>query len=392
MALFAVSIILTPSLYAAEADTDSEFYLRDEEFNLKDVLRFKSADEAFSLRIGGRLHADAAWFRNDDNDVLNKDSQDSEFRRARLFVSGKALDDWRYRFEYDFAANHDFKIKSAWVGYNGFKPFTIRAGNILEPFSLEALTSSNNITFMERALPKAFSPDYKVGALVNTYGENWSAAAGLFDGNIRNGSNDGWGAAARVTAAPIRSKHRLLHLGAAVEYREPDTVNYNSRPEANLADRLASTGTLSDVDKTISVGLESAAVYGPFSLQGEYMQVSVERNNQRSDPDFNGWYVFGSWFVTGEHRRYNSKKGTFKQIRPKSEYGAWELAARYSAVDLEDKTVTGGEENNLTLGVNWYLNRYIRFMANYVRTDASPDSSGNSESPDIFQLRGQLVF
>ena len=79
-------------------------------------------------------------------------------------------------------------------------------------------------------------------------------------------------------------------------------------------------------------------------------------------------------------------------IKPKSKYGAWELAARYSEVDLEDKTVTGGEEDNTTLGVNWYLNRNIRFMANYVWTNADPDSRGNSESPNIFELRAQVVF
>ena len=382
----------TASLYAADAETDSEFYLRDEEFNLKKALTFKSADGDFSLRLGGRVHADAAWFSDDSDDVLNDDSRDAEFRRARLFVSGKILDDWRYRFEYDFAADDDYRIKAAWVGYNGFKPFTIRAGNVLEPFSLEAMTSSNNITFMERALPKAFTQNYKLGILMNTYGDNWTAAAGLFDGNIQNGSNDGWGVAARVTGAPVRSKRRLLHIGAALEYREPDEVNYSTRPEANLADRLTRTGTLHDVDNTITAGLESAAVYNSFSLQGEYMQVSVERNKQRSEPDFSGWYMYGSWFATGEYRRYNAKKGAFKQIRPKSRYGALEIAARYSEIDLEDENITGGEEDNITLGVNWYLNRNIRFMANHIWVDTDPDRNGNSESPNIFQLRAQALF
>lgn len=392
LAIFLAAIISMANVYAADAKNDSEFYLRDEEFDLKKALTFKSADNNFSLRLGGRIHADAAWFGDNSNDVLGNDSSDQEFRRARLFVSGKVYDDWRYRFEYDFAADSDFRIKAAWVGYNGFKPFTIRAGNVLEPFSLEAMTSSNNITFMERALPKAFTQNYKLGVLMNTYGKKWSAAAGVFDGNIKNGSKDGWGVAARVTGAPVKSKRRLIHVGAAAEYREPDEVNYSTRPEANLADRLARTGTLQDIDNTITLGVEGAAVYNSLSLQGEYMQVSVERSNQRGNPDFNGWYVFGSWLITGEHRRYNSKKGSFKQIRPKSKYGAWELAARYSAVDLEDKSVTGGEEDNITLGLNWYLNRKIRFMANYIWVDADPDSSGNDESPNIFQLRAQVVF
>ena len=392
LAIFTMALTATAGLFAADAETDSEFFLRDEEFNLKKALTFKSANRDFSLRLGGRVHADAAWFSDDSDDVLNNDSRDTEFRRARLFVSGKAFDDWRYRLEYDFASDHDYQIKAAWIGYKGFKPVTIRAGNVLEPFSLEAMTSSNNITFMERALPKAFTQNYKLGILMNTYGDNWNAAAGLFDGKIRNGSKDGWGLAARLTGTPVRHKRRLLHLGAALEYREPDEVNYNTRPEANLANRLASTGTLGDVDNTLTTGLEAAAVYGSFSLQGEYMQVSVERDKQRSDPDFDGWYISGSWLITGEHRRYNAKQGSFKQIRPKSKYGAWELAARYSEIDLEDKSVTGGEEDNFTLGLNWYLNRNIRFMANYIRVDADPDSSGNSESPDIFQLRAQAVF
>lgn len=392
LALFIVASTSTTSLFAEDSATDSEFYLRDEEFSLKKALRFKSDDGDFSLRLGGRVHADAAWFSDDSNDALKDDSQDQEFRRARLFLSGKALDDWRYRFEYDFAADHDYRIKAAWIGYNGFRPVTIRAGNILEPFSLEAMTSSNNITFMERALPKAFTQNYKLGVLMNTYGDNWSAAAGLFEGNIKDGSKDGWGVTARVTGTAFRKKRRLLHFGAALEYREPDEVNYSTRPEANLANRLARTGTLHDVDNTITAGLESAAVYNSFSLQGEYMQVNVERNKQRSDPDFDGWYVYGSWFATGEYRRYNAKKGTFKQIRPKSRYGALELAARYSEVDLEDKNITGGEEENITLGINWYLNRNMRFMANYIWVDADPDRYGNSESPNIFQLRAQAVF
>lgn len=388
-----VAIIAAGSLHAAGADAESEFYLWDEEFSLREALTFKSADGANTLRIGGRLHLDAAHF-DDDKTRLNDDSTDAEFRRARLYAAGKLYDDWRYRFEYDFAANSDYRVKSAWVGYRGFKPVSIRAGNVLQPFSLEAMTSSNVITFMERGLPYAFSPNYRLGALVNTYGEHWSGAVGLFGGAVRGGSvgEDGKGAAARLAVAPVKDKRRLLHFGASLLYQDPDEARYRSRPEAHLSDeRLVNTGTLRDVDNTFTWGLETAGVYGPLSLQAEYMQVSVNRDG-RSDPDFNGWYVYGSWFMTGEHRRYNARKGTFKQVRPKSKYGALELAVRYSTLDLEDENITGGEEKNLTVGLNWYLNRNFRLMANYVRADADPNSGGIDETPNIYQLRAQLVF
>jgi len=388
----ALVALFPAALHAAGSEGESEFYLKDEEFSLKDALSMHSEVKRFSLRFGGRLHADAAWFDGNDKDALNNDSRDSEIRRARLFASGRMFDDWRYRFEYDFAADQDFRIKDAWIGYSGFKSVTIRAGNVQEPFSLETMTSSNNITFMERALPYAFVQDYKLGGLVNTYGDNWSAAAGVFDGNIQNGSKDGWGVAGRVTGAPVRNQGRLLHIGAAVEYRVPDQVRFGSRPEAHLADRLVSTGTLHDVNSTLSTGLEAAVVIGSFSLQSEYINVAVERGNQRSDPSFDGWYVYASWFPTGENRRYNAKKGAFSQIKPKSKYGALELAARYSEVDLEDENITGGEEHDTTVGVNWYLNRNVRLMANYVWVNADPDSAGGSADANIFEMRAQVIF
>ncbi len=397
-AIFLLTIISATSPYAADTVKDSDFHLRDGEMDLKQASSFKSSDEGFFLLLGGRIQGDATWFLDDSDHVLGGNSRDSEFRRARLFASGKAFYDWRYRIEYEFASHHDFasyedsRFRDAWMGYTGFRQATIRAGNLQEPFSLEAMTSSSNITFMERALPQVFAQNYKLGVLINTNGKNWGAAAGLFGRGIHNGGEDGRGVAARATGAPILGKGRLLHIGAAFAYREPKEVNYNTRPEANLANRLLGTGTLRNVQRTITVGLEAAAVYGPFSLQGEYMQLSLQRSNGRSEPDFDGWYAYSSWFLTGESRRYNVKRGTFRQIIPKGKFGAWELAARYSASDLEEENITGGEEHNTTIGLNWYLNRNTRIMANYIRVNANPDRRGNHESPKILQLRAQLMF
>lgn len=387
MTLAALAITaLSPPVSAAEAAAD--MYDR-----IADALRYESADGSYSLRFGGRLHADAAWYDEDRTLLLNNGTDSgTEFRRARLFVSGQVLDDWRFRFEHDFAAKRDFRIKSAWVAYKGFKPVTIRVGNVLQPFSLEEMTSSNQIIFMERSLANAFTRDYKLGALLTTYGDNWGGAAGVFGNHIRSGGDDGWGLAGRFTLSPVNNDREVVHLGIAAEYREPDKVSYSARPESHRVDnRLISTGTISNVDATVTLGLEAAATRGPLRVQAEYMQAGVSTTTG-TDADFSGWYAAASWLLTGEQRSYNSKKGTFRKLRPQSHYGAWEVAARYSALDLQDGGITGGEESNVTLALNWYVNRNVRLMANYIFADADPNSGGLDDSPEIFQLRGQVVF
>ncbi len=357
-------------------------------------IRITSDDKSASLRISGRLHVDSASFNEDvtplDNDII--------FRRARLAASGKFLRDWRYRFDYDFAANSDYRIKGAYLRYDGLRPLKIAAGNIQEPLSLEEMTSSNRITFMERAMISAFTPSYHLGGLLSTHGKNWSLAGGLFEKTIGEQNTDklssGWGTAGRLTFAPINEKKRALHLGISGEYREPDsnTVRYSTRPESKVTNkRLVTTRTIRNVSDTLIYGLEGALIQGPWSLQGEYMRANVKRTSG-GDLAFDGWYAFASWFVTGESRRYSAKKGSFRQIKPKGKLGAWELAARFSTINLTDQDIKGGQEDNTTFGVNWYPNRNLRLMANYVLVSADPNRNGVKDEPRIMQFRAQYHF
>ena len=121
------------------------------------------------------------------------------------------------------------------------------------------------------------------------------------------------------------------------------------------------------------------------------MRAELSRKN-KADPTFDGGYIQGGWIVTGENYRYSGKNGSFRQIKPKSKYGAVELAVRFSTIDLEDKGVTGGEERNTTLGVNWHINQNLRIMVNYVDADASPNRNGINETADILQMRIQAYF
>lgn len=362
--------------------------------SLQKATSFKSADGNFSIKLKGRIHVDAASY---DDDVTDMEG-DVELRRLRIGFAGTVMKDWTFGYNYDSESSLGFRTKGVSIGYKGFDKVRIKLGNLQQPFSLEELTSSNHIALMERSLAHVFAPSYTIGATVSTWGKHWSFTGGYFDDNLADRRNDNDGShsfAARGTFNPIDKKKFKIHLGASAVLRNlssNQTVSYSTRPESHPTDsRLLSTGTLSGVDDIRIFGLEAALIKGPWLLQGEYMRAELDRNS-RPDPSFYGAYIQGSWIITGEKHRYSGKKGIFKQIKPKSTYGAVELAVRYSTLDLQDETVTGGEEDNITLGINWHINQNVRVMANYIRADADPNRNGVEEDVDIVQMRFQAYF
>ena len=183
---------------------------------------------------------------------------------------------------------------------------------------------------------------------------------------------------------------------------DSDFFRLRQRPESSVGSiRLVNTGSLADVDELLTWGLEAAWVGGPLSLQGEYLAMDVSRD-LNPDAGFSGYYLMGSWLLTGESRRYDPVKGTFSSPRVKGlagqgGIGAWELAARFSQIDLTDNAggpgaVIGGEERNMTLGVNWYPNDNLRFMLNWVKVlDVDrPGSDFDGTEPSIILLRSQV--
>lgn len=397
------AVCAPPSATAAEGDTGLIL-------STKGGLKVESADGSFEGQLGGRLMLDYAYYDADQIDL----GSGSEIRRARLFASGKLWKVWKFKFETDFAAN-EVDIKDAYIQYGGFKPLSIKAGNFKEPFNIENLTSSRFITFMERALPvEAFTPDRNLGLQLHTYGNIWQAAIGLFGEGIDSPGTEespeesqSYGTAARASVAPINNEGRVLHVGGAFEWRtgyQGDEVRYRARPESHVTNvRLVDTGAIDNVDDTLKFNGEIAGVLGPWSLQGEYVRTDVSRTDGSEDVDFNGWYVYGSWFLTGESRPYDAEDGSFDRVAPnsvlgKGGYGAWEVAVRYSSIDLDDQDIVGGKEDNITLGVNWYPTSHTRLMFNYVYVDAEtplPNAGTGptvDDSPNIFQVRAQVDF
>ena len=396
----------------AEEDSEKAAKVLEDEVKVSlkgGQLKFKTGDDEFKFQAGGRIMVDTAWYHADDN--INPDNDwgnGTELRRARIFLKGTVWNNWHFKLQYDFAG--DGEIKDAYIQYTGLKQYTdfpinVIVGNYKEPFSLEELTSSKYITFMERALPNALAPGRNIGVGLSSNGKvlngGWTASTGWFtdgvDNENDNGNNESNAVAGRLTFAPIATKTEVVHVGGAVEYRNYDdsSIRFRSRPEAHTAEhRMVDTGSFLAKD-TLKWGLEAAGVYGPFSVQGEYMQTNVsDVNRTGQDADLSGWYAYASWFITGESRSYKASKGIFGRVKPKGiigkgGWGAWELAGRYSSLDLSDGALNGFKEDDITIGLNWYATPTIRFMANYVIADSD---NPKYNDPNIFQLRGQIDF
>ncbi|MCK0130423.1 OprO/OprP family phosphate-selective porin [Flavobacteriaceae bacterium F08102] len=360
----------------------------------------------FSFKFGGRIMIDHAFFSQDsDTDAIYGPllaTTGTEFRRGRVYLSGLLYQNIEFKLQAEMVAGL-ISLKDAYIGIRDLPGVgTLRIGHVKEPIRLSGLTSSKYNTFMERSFLNDFSQTRNNGLLVfNDFINNrLSYQLGYFRNSDKNGNNTavnkGYVFTGRFSGLPIHQAdgRRLLHLGFAHSYRVPSTEDYRiaAGPEAHLSTKkYINTGLIEAVDRVQLSNIEGALVMGSTSLQGEYMIANIE---SREKYQIHTGYGQLSYFLTGEYRRYKSSYGGFDRIHPNRNFsgkntgpGAIEIALRYSYANFNDKNLTGGEQENITLGVNWYLNPATRIMLNNIWADIKHVGKAN-----IFQLRFQLDF
>lgn len=382
----------------------------------KGGLSVESADGRNTFDLIGRLYVDAAGISQDEDDLPGSGT---EFRAGRLGAEGTIAGDYDYKAEFDFAGN-EVTIKDLYIGY---APWNIKVGQHKMPFSLEELTSSRFTTFMERGLPNEFATGRRIGASwavsdPEVFPLHFTVAGYGQEESDEDEAEEGFGAGARLAWAPINSNGQIkgtggsfgagpsvLHFGFSGAWENTpetdddfDEFRIRQRPEAHMTDRLVDTGTIMGADDLTKWGAETAAVFGPFSAQAEYMRLNLDGQDMNGiagldELDFDGWYAFVSWFLTGESRTYKAEKAAFDRVKPahpvgSGGMGAWELALRRSNIDLTDGSFDGGEMNNWTVGLNWYLTDFMRVMFNYV--DVNAETGPFEDEPRIFMTRFQI--
>jgi phosphate-selective porin OprO/OprP len=365
-----------------------------------------------SGKIGAKIAVDGAAYVTDKE--FHGFDDGFELRRARLYARGDCLLllPVSYEVEVGYIPNQ-FYIENSYLALKDI-PWIgdLKAGQYQAPMGLDVVTSSGDITFMEPAAPlQALAPGVNAGIQIGRplFDQRATWKLGLFAEGV--GSQDvgeatkNYGRAiTRLTALPIYKADpnhpgsaSLLHLGlsANVLYSASSSVRYRSRPESHLAPYVIDTGNIA-ADSALVTGAEAAWVTGPFSLQGEYLHSWVQEKDGQV-PGFDGIYASASWFLTGESRPYNRTEGAFGRVIPRKNFdwgkggwGAWEVAARYSFVNLNSDDVHGGRLSMLMTGVNWYLHSHMKWRFDYgFGLVAGRQPEGNL---NIFQTRFEMDF
>jgi len=417
----------------------------------KEAAAKKKAAGKPSVSVGGRIYAD--WYAYDQgvNSIFQIGDQQNGFRfdTVRIFVKGSAFHVMDYKVQFDFAGTQSATTGAAGAHDHGgavavepahthaggtlqaatFKdvyitvkelPFLghVKVGHYKEPFSLDQLTSSRYVTFMERSLADTFVPARNVGIMAydTAADDNMTWGIGAFisengdEPPVFRNDNGGTAVTSRVTWTPWYDEategRGLFHLGVDYSFRDiaDGTARFRSRPEADLGSYVVDTGNIAATSDVQLLGLEAAFVYGPFRVQSEYMRSFVSRAGF-ADPEFDGVYVQASYFLTGEQRKYNRSNGSFdNRVKPYENFfrvrdcdgyiqmgkGAWELAYRVSYLDLNSAGITGGDVTDHTVGLNWYLNPYSRLVLNYINSDLR--RFGVAGNMHIFATRFQIDF
>jgi phosphate-selective porin OprO/OprP len=351
----------------------------------------------FRLDVHAKVQSD---MRRADQD-LDRAGGTYETALKRIGVGGKLTD--RLTFEVEGELRKENPWRNVYVNVEFANALEVRAGKFKMPFGYEELTSIVKLDFTYRTLlSQIITPAREIGVMAHGrfFGRILNYQVGVFRQDGENARlkeplfllpgeeppKSERSIAGRLVVEPLRRAPgprdvRRLSLGVAMTSSDvPEGLNsFRGRSlfGSEFAERMYVSGTRR------RIGTEVAWLPGPFSVKSEYARSNEQRKRQGllddviSDFVSSGWYLSGTWAITGEQ-----KEGDIEPRTPlfQGGFGAVELGVRYERICFESALkegtpflnpradpLLGNSESILTLGVNWYLNKWGRVVVNGMR-------------------------
>lgn len=375
-------------------------------------LIFSSSDGAHTLHVHGYVQADDRMFLSN----LHGEPLDTFlFRRIRPLFEGTMFHAIDFRFMPDFGQNNP-QIQEAYMEWKTLSFAKLRAGKFKEPIGLEVDRSDRDLTFTERSLVSDLVPLRYMGAEINgsVLSNSITYAAGYFNGSS-DGSNGSFQwipaneFAGRVFLLPFtRTRLRVLRqlgLGMAGSSSNQHGAIAGLKTVAQSTFFKYSSGTVANGSHT-RVSPQAYYYAGPVGVMTEYAVSSqdVANNSRFANVTNHAWQVSGSIMLTGEKNSYGSirPRNSFEPMKNLRHWGAFEFATRYSQLEVGSNAFplfaspksAAQEAQEHAIGVNWYLNRFVKLVTDYEHTTfrmalSSPTFLHNE---DVLMNRIQLAF
>ena len=350
---------------------------------------------------------------------------------ARIGLKGELTRHVDFEIEREIDDNGEWDDwKDVYVNWDTFDRAGVRVGRFKIPFGFEQNLGRTEIDFIYRArISTQLTPARDTGVLLHgrAFGRGLTYEVGAFatDGDIGKltepqftpDAEDDLGPtyAGRVTAALLRplvgedTALRSLRVGAAYSNGQlPEGLN-SLRGETPYGYDYFEPVYVNG--RRQRLGLELDWTPGPYGLRAEWIQSREDRRGQGlGDVDLSdllgtGWYVAGTWLVTGQDKDDNiSMKRSVVRGGP----GAIELAVRYEELAFGSMNREGPASSNpradhlvenrtriTTAGVNWYVMPHVKVVLNALHetfTDATRTPKAGASSFLSGVVRLQVVF
>ena len=384
----------------------------------KDGFSIRSADGSFRLKLTGYVQADGRLFFDDD---ILRSSNTFLIRRARPNIEGIVARYISFRILTEFGEGKT-SLQDAYVDFTYFPNAKLRAGKFKSPVGLERLQSVTDSRFVELALPTNLVPNRDIGFLL--HGDPWGGALsyslGVVNGvaDLASGdgdNNDDKDGVARLFVHPFRGtgidalKGLGLGVGASYGNRQGSTTDqnlpsYKSAGQQTFFKYRNGTDNVYADGSSVRVSPQGYFYYGPLGLFGEYVRSTQEVRKLPSTErklTNTAWQAAAYYVLTGEDESY---KGIVPK-RPfepgKSGWGAFEIAARYSTLRVDDEafptfadsTKSASKAAAWAGGLNWYLNRNVKVALAYEETKFTRGATiGDREKEKVLLSRVQLSY
>ncbi len=361
----------------------------------------ESANGRNSIQLTGRMHLDyrdsdidgsLGGGRTDDRDTASLADQ-FELRRARIGVKGKFAKDFKYEIVTNIPGTATVDV--AYLDFAKYDQVQLRVGKFKQPFGLEELISSNNITMMERSYLDQTVPGKKLGfQVMGTPTTGMTYAGSVFQQNDTelniqaDGKNSVAGRATLNFAEIMGNKEMVMHVGlAGLDSTYAIGTSSTSQTSSTASATATQRGSISSFRsagrglanvfrgqvngelchstivgyacpseysaqvKQRAYGLEGIFATGPFKLMGEYSQGDYKGTQGANSVSYDTktYYLEAGYFITGEKYADSYKGGVFSSFKPKNEFdldkgnlGAIELAFRAEGFDVDNAQISGG--------------------------------------------------